>query len=222
MKNGVNAGGVGIWLDEIVPCLKDTETGEIKETVVFKIESRSFLKKFKEKDGWGIDWTEIPSDVEVYALALKENNEIQGLVGVKNDTNAQAAYLHWACTAPQNNKHMFGKQKFSGVGGHLFAIAADRSMLWGHKGYIYGFALNKELLNHYIEVVGTRSIPMNGIRKPAVILADSMEEYMATPDPYKPSPKSKLNIFKLGEYAERVGKKIDELTADEILQFKIP
>ena len=48
---------------------------------------------------------------------------------------------------------------------------------------------------------------MNGIRKPAVILADSMEEYMATPDPYKPSP---------------VGKKIDELTADEILQFKIP
>ena len=63
---------------------------------------------------------------------------------------------------------------------------------------------------------------MNGTRKPAVILADSMEEYMATPDPYKPSPKSKLNIFKLGEYAERVGKKIDELTADEILQFKIP
>ena len=32
MKNGVIAGGVGIWLDEIVPCLKDTETGEIKET----------------------------------------------------------------------------------------------------------------------------------------------------------------------------------------------
>ena len=27
MKNGVIAGGVGIWLDEIVPCLKDTETG---------------------------------------------------------------------------------------------------------------------------------------------------------------------------------------------------
>ena len=62
---------------------------------------------------------------------------------------------------------------------------------------------------------------MNGIRKPAVILADSMEEYMATPDPYKPTPKSKWNIFKLGEYAERVGKKIEELTAEEILQFKI-
>ena len=63
---------------------------------------------------------------------------------------------------------------------------------------------------------------MNGIRKPAVILADSMEEYMATPDPYKNPPKSKLNIFKLGEYAERVGKDFSELTAEEILQFKNP
>ena len=62
---------------------------------------------------------------------------------------------------------------------------------------------------------------MNGIRKPAVILADSMKEYMATPDPYKEPPKSKLHIQKLVRYAERVGKKIDELTAEEILQFKV-
>ena len=60
---------------------------------------------------------------------------------------------------------------------------------------------------------------MNGIRKPAVILADSMEEYMATPDPYKEPPKSKLHIQKLVQYAERVGKKIEELTAEEILQI---
>ncbi|MBQ9226977.1 MAG: hypothetical protein IJ177_12505 [Fibrobacter sp.] len=62
---------------------------------------------------------------------------------------------------------------------------------------------------------------MNGIRKPAVILADSMEEYLAMPDPYKNPPRSKLNIFKLGEYAERVGKRIEDLTAEEILQFKV-
>lgn len=135
MKDTLNGGCVDIWLDEIVPCLKDIKTGEIKETVVFKIESRSFLRKFKEKDGWGINWINVPTEVEVYALALKENNEIQGLVGVRKDVDAQAAYLHWACTAPQNNKHLLGKQKFSGVGGHLFAIAADRSVLWGYKGY---------------------------------------------------------------------------------------
>ena len=34
-------GCLDIWIDEVVPCLKDTETGELKETVVFRIESRS-------------------------------------------------------------------------------------------------------------------------------------------------------------------------------------
>ena len=62
---------------------------------------------------------------------------------------------------------------------------------------------------------------MNGIRKPAVILADSMEEYLASPNPYKNPPKSKLNILELARYAERVGKDISELTAEEILQFKL-
>ena len=103
MNDTLNSGCVDIWLDEIVPCLKDIQTGEIKETVVFKIESRSFLRKFKEKDGWGINWINVPKEVDVYALALKENNEIQGLVGVRNDVDAHAAYLHWACAAPHNN-----------------------------------------------------------------------------------------------------------------------
>ena len=62
---------------------------------------------------------------------------------------------------------------------------------------------------------------MNGIRKPAVILADSMEEYMAPPNPYKNPPRSKLNLLDLSRYARRVGKKIEELTAAEILQFKV-
>ena len=48
-----------------------------------------------------------------------------------------------------------------------------------------------------------------------------MEEYMSPPNPYKNPPKSKLNLLELGRYARRVGKKIEELTAEEILQFKI-
>ena len=66
----------------------------------------------------------------------------------------EAVYLHWACSAPQNNKHAFGSQKYSGVGGHLFAIDVDKAFQWGYKGVVHGFALNKELLNHYIEVLG--------------------------------------------------------------------
>ena len=60
-------GCLDIWIDEIVPCLRDTETGEIKDTVVFKIESRAYLKKFTKKAGWHINWAQIPKDVEVYA-----------------------------------------------------------------------------------------------------------------------------------------------------------
>ena len=50
--------------------------------------------------------------------------------------------------------HLNGSQKYVGVGGHLFAIAADKSIQWGYQGAIHGFALNKELLNHYIGVLG--------------------------------------------------------------------
>ena len=40
----IEQGCIDIWIDEIVPCLKDTVTGDIRETVVFKIESRTYLK----------------------------------------------------------------------------------------------------------------------------------------------------------------------------------
>ena len=153
-------GCINIWIDEIVPCLKDTVTGEMKETVVFKIESRSYLKQYTEQNGWQINWIELPADVEVYELALKDTKEIQDMVAVKNDVNSRAAFLHWACTAPQNNKHDFGKQKYSGVGGHLFAIAADKSVQWGYEGAMHGFALNKELLEHYIETFNAEFLGM--------------------------------------------------------------
>ncbi|WP_285825654.1 hypothetical protein [Schaedlerella arabinosiphila] len=151
MDIALEQGCIDIWIDDIVPCLQDTETGELKETVVFRIESRKYLKEFHKKNGWHINWYEIPKDVEVYALALKENNEIQGLIGIRKDNASNAAYMHWACTAPQNNIYDTGKKKYAGVGGHLFAIAAEKSIQWGFEGTIHGFAANAELLNHYIE-----------------------------------------------------------------------
>lgn len=51
---------------------------------------------------------------------------------------------------------------------------------------------------------------MNGLKKTAVILADSMEEHVLTPDSYKSAPESKVNILELGR-----------MTAEEILQFKV-
>lgn len=153
-------GCLDIWIDSIVPCLKDTITSEIKETVVFKIESRAYLKKFKATNGWHINWNEIPKNVEVFALALKDTNEIQGLIALRNDKESHAVYLHWACTAPWNNDHEYGSKRYDGVGGHLFAIAADKSMQWGYDGAMHGFAANADLLKHYIEKFGAEYLGM--------------------------------------------------------------
>ena len=103
--SSIEQGCIDIWIDEIVPCLKDTET------VVFKIQSRAYLKKFQIPNGWHINWNEIPKNVEVYALALKDDNTIQGLVGIRNDKDSNAVHLHWACTAPHNNIHEIWQSK---------------------------------------------------------------------------------------------------------------
>ena len=156
-NNYAKEGCVDIWIDELTECLIDTETGKRVETIVFRIEKRSFLKKFSKKNGWRINWYSVPKDVEVFALATSSDDgsiEIEGLVGIKNDIPANAVYVHWAVAAPHNNKHDFGSQKYKGVGGHLFAIAAEKSLDYGHGGFIHAFALNEELLKHYCETLG--------------------------------------------------------------------
>ena len=47
----------------------------------------------------------------------------------------------------ENTIHIMG-------GGHLLAIAVDMSFKWGYDGFVYGFALNKDFLHHYINTLG--------------------------------------------------------------------
>ena len=47
----IQNGCVDIWVDEVVPCLKEIETGALKETFVFRVESKSCIKMFTEKNG---------------------------------------------------------------------------------------------------------------------------------------------------------------------------
>ena len=159
METLIKRGCLDIWIDELVPCLKDAETGEELDTVAFKIESRSYLSKFREDNGWRINWIDIPRDVEVYAIALADTNEIQGIIGIKDDKDADAVYIHWACAAPQNNKHDFGKQKYIGVGGHLVAIAAEKSHEYNHGGVMYAFAANSDLVEHYVNELHAQHVP---------------------------------------------------------------
>ena len=170
LKNDAKNGIINIKIDEFVPCLKDAKSGEILDTEVFKITDRSVLKKYNKKNGWNIDWFDVAKNNEVYALTLKGDMEFQGLVGLSPDKDAQAVYLSWASTAPRNNKKINGgKQDYIGVGGHLFAIGAERSMECGYDGVMYGFAANKKVMQHYIDKFGAVNVP---IQHPYQIIID--------------------------------------------------
>ena len=153
-------GRVAIEIDRFVPCLLDTKTGELVDTSVCRIGTRSALKGFNVRNGWDINWQKLPKDVEVYGITLKGEAEIQGLIGIRADKEARGIYLHYLKAAPRNDKRSSGKQDYEGVGGHLLAVAAERSIAEGFGGFLYGFAENKKLERHYIESYGAQHVGM--------------------------------------------------------------
>ena len=116
-------GFISVYIDDFTPCLKDNVTGELVDTEVIRIKRSSFLEKYNKKNGWYIDWSQLTKNSEVYALVIKGTVDIQGLVSLQNNPDAGALYIQWMCTSPQNNKQLTDTPKYSGVGGHLFAIA---------------------------------------------------------------------------------------------------
>ena len=76
---------------------------------------------------------------------MKGDDEIQGMIAVQYDDVAMAVHAIWGCTAPHNNVWTNGKQKYSGVGGHLFAIASELSYQHGYDGFVYGEAADRKL-----------------------------------------------------------------------------
>lgn len=142
---------INVVIDELTPCLKDSLTGDILQTEVVRIKRKSFLRKFNKKTGWYANWDELASENEIYALVIEGTTDIQGLVALKPVEDFQAVYVSWMCTAPENNKLIVNVPKYIGVGGHLFAIATQKSNDYNYGGAITGFAANKELLKHYCQ-----------------------------------------------------------------------
>lgn len=73
------------------------------------------------------------------------------------------------CSSPENNPKINEVVKYKGVGGHLFAIAVNKSFKWGFDGIMYGFAADEALLKHYMEVFGAEFI---GIQHPFHFMID--------------------------------------------------
>ena len=97
---------------------------------------------------------------KVYALVIKGTVDIQGLIALSKNNDFQAVYVAWMCSALQNNKMLCDNPKYSGVGGHLFAIAVDKSVEYGFDGVIVGYAVNADLIKYYCEVFRAEHIAM--------------------------------------------------------------
>ena len=136
--------GIDIEIDRFTPCLLDTETNELVETE-YKLVTASELKGLKA-NGWLFNWRgKDLSNSEIYKLTLQGDDEIQGLVAVESREENLAYHLSLVESAPENR---LGRH-YEGVGGHLFAIAAKKSLEAGYGGFIFFEAKNIELVNHY-------------------------------------------------------------------------
>ena len=153
------------------------------ETEVIRVKRKSFLAKFNAKTGWYVNWSKFASSIEVYALVLKGTVDIQGLIALEPQPDANAVHIHWACTAPQNNIWENGTKKYSGVGGHLFAIAGNKSVEYGFDGFIFAEAMNEKILAHYQKQFSAELFPFGAPPHPYRFIIDEinmkhiMEEY---------------------------------------------
>lgn len=136
-------------IDEVLPCIKEVSTGEIFDTEVVRIKRKSFLSKYNEHTGWYVNWSKFDSNTEIYALVIKGTVNIQGMIAVRPNNDEQALDILWACVSPENNIWEYGKKKYAGVGGHLFAIAGDLSIKYGFDGFLVGEAADKDLFEYY-------------------------------------------------------------------------
>lgn len=142
---------IDIAIDRFMPCLLDKRTGELVDTT-YSLTSPSELTGLKSK-GWLFNWQDKTlKDSDIYKLTLKGDAEIQGLVAIHDNPSNSAIYLQLTESAPQNR---IGR-RYEGVGGHLFAIAAKKSLDAGYGGYVYFEAKNIQLAKHYSNAFGAR------------------------------------------------------------------
>lgn len=125
--------GLTLEIDKFTPCLIRKSTGEIVKTN-YSIAGKSELKALNKK-GWKFNWRSKDLDNSiVFKLCLEHNDEPQGLIAVTDYPRDKALYINIAESAPHN----IGKEKqFEGVGGHLFAIAANESFKRGYNGFLF-------------------------------------------------------------------------------------
>lgn len=145
---------ITVEIDKLTHCLELTKTKEVVETKVKRITDVKQLKGLNTRTGWYANWSDLltKEKLNIYALYAKDDNEIQGLIALRLEPKNYVVYIQWMVSNPKNRKKENSTTpKYTGVGGHLFAIAAQISLKNGFDGYFYGDAANSNLKKHYIE-----------------------------------------------------------------------
>ena len=157
--------GMQLKIDSLTPCLVEASTGKIIETS-YKKAAKSELKSLKAK-GWLFDWTHSSlKEDEIYKLVVKGESNPQGLIALKYEDRCKAVYVQIAESAPSNRG---ASKEYLGVGGHLFAIAAQQSMEKGYGGFVFFDAKNTDLVKHYSKALGAQLL---GVPHPYRMILD--------------------------------------------------
>lgn len=163
-----------IIIDKFTPCLQERKTGRILQTQCIRLNNQINEKaaNHMKEQGWKFDWS-LPQKMgaDIYALTLEDDKVIQGLISAKLDKKSKFIYVPIVEAAPHN---VGSKGKFEGVGGHLFAIACERSFDEGFEGFV-SFKPKSSLKEHYIKTLGAKELPNGNLyidSKNAKILVD--------------------------------------------------
>ncbi len=141
-----------VLIDQFTRCLVEVETGRLVDTIFTKTAKR----ELRGLQGWAFDWTAPDlKDAEIYKLCVMGQFEIEGLVALQYMERDRAVYVQLAESAPHNRGN---NKRYGGVGGHLFAIAAQKSVDAGFGGFFFMDAKNMELVRHYQDNLGAHWI----------------------------------------------------------------
>lgn len=139
---------VDIRIDMLTDCLVDTKTGRVVET-----EFRERITPMRPADykGWRFNWGVTEKDgYAIYELFLKDDAVVQGRISLKIEGGVADVEIVEA--APHNYGH---NGQYQGVGGHLFAIACQKSLEAGYGGFV-AFTSKSNLVEYYKKTLGAK------------------------------------------------------------------
>lgn len=132
---------IEIIIDELTDCLREKVTGDIVKTKYCERKSEIHPDEYFD---WKFDWTVTQQrGYKIYELFVAGSDVVQGRISLEIDGGV--ANVDIVESAPHN----IGKNgEYTGVGGHLFAIACKISMENGCDGVV-AFDAKSSLVEHY-------------------------------------------------------------------------